>query len=501
MPLVNSLENTDVHIVTEACEVSAAPHMAAAAARPLPQQIRWLLFSAIVLAEVLDVLDTTIANVAAPSLMSDLQASHTEVQWAIGAYVLAMGAGLMLGGRLGDHHGSKFMFILGMAGFGISSLACALSPTMSCLIAARSVQGLTGALLLPQGFVLLRRIFDREDLPRAMGILGPILATASVVGPVLGGWVVEANFLGSGWRSAFLLNAPISLGAIWLVHRHMPADGQGDDASVDWMGACALGAGLFFLALGLIRAGDAGFGMETVASGLMAALMLMGFGLLQGQRARDGLPPLMPAGLLRNRTFKFGVYCMAVFFSCFIGMQLVFALYVQAAHGLVGAQAGMAMLPFSVGVFVGAGLAGGLLLQRWGRLLLVAAGVLQLLGVVWALGLLESKVVSLPALTAASAVGGLGGGAIVVSLITIVMDALPDAQAGSGSGVLATTQSISAAAGISALSSLYFLGALRGEPDSGYQSALWCQVAASLGFLVLIHLLPVRVGMKSSHAR
>ena len=185
---------------------------------------RWLVFAAMLMAEVMDVLDANIINVAAPELEHYFDASQAQLQWAIGGYALAMGAGLIVGGRLGDLYGRRRMFLLAMSGFALASVLCASASGMSMLIVARLLQGMTGALLLPPGFALLREVFGPQDLAKAMAIFGPVLGIASVAGPVLGGAIVNADIFRLGWRFAFAVNVPIACGALAIAWRYLPRD-------------------------------------------------------------------------------------------------------------------------------------------------------------------------------------------------------------------------------------------------------------------------------------
>lgn len=202
-----------------------------------PYRWRWLILVVMLVAEVMDLLDASIVNVAGPSLEESLGASSVGLQWVIGGYALTLGAGLVLGGRLGDRYGRRRMFLIGLAGFTLSSLLCALSPNIELLIAFRLLQGTAGAMLLPQGLGLLRENFSGPELTKVFAIFGPVLGLGGIIGPVLGGFLSEGDFFGLGWRSVFLVNLPIGLAALVIATKFVPRK-QGDrTVRVDMIGA------------------------------------------------------------------------------------------------------------------------------------------------------------------------------------------------------------------------------------------------------------------------
>src|SRR5450830_198266 len=183
---------------------------------------RWPVLVVMIVAEIMDLAASTIVNVGGPALIASLGATPAQMQWGIGGYALTLGAGLVLGGRLGDRFGRRPMFLYGLAAFSIASLLCALAPTIELLIAFRLVQGLAGAMLLPQSLGLLRENYRGPDLAKVFGIFGPILGLAGILGPVLGGFLVEADVFGLGWRAVFLINIPIGIACFAIAWRYLP---------------------------------------------------------------------------------------------------------------------------------------------------------------------------------------------------------------------------------------------------------------------------------------
>src|SRR6478609_5420596 len=180
-----------------------APPAAAGARRP------WIGFAVVLTAVVLNILDSTIVNVAAPSVARDLGLSTSALEWVAAAYTLALAVGLMTGGRLGDMLGRRRMLLIGLTGFVTASVVCAVSPTGEVLIGARVLQGLTAAVMVPQCFGLIREMFPGDRIAKPFAAMGPAIGLSTVMGPVVAGLLLQADVLGTGWRSLFLLNVPV----------------------------------------------------------------------------------------------------------------------------------------------------------------------------------------------------------------------------------------------------------------------------------------------------
>ncbi|WP_212831899.1 MFS transporter [Catellatospora sp. TT07R-123] len=202
-----------------------------------PYQWRWLILAVMIVAEIMDLLDASIVNVAGPDLEKSLGAGSVGLQWVIGGYALTLGAGLVLGGRLGDRYGRRRMFLVGLAAFTATSLLCAAAPNIGSLIAFRLLQGVTAAMLLPQGLGLLRENFSGPELTKVFAIFGPVLGLGGIIGPVLGGFLIEGDFFDLGWRSVFLVNLPIGIAALIVAAKFVPRKVGDRTVQVDMAGA------------------------------------------------------------------------------------------------------------------------------------------------------------------------------------------------------------------------------------------------------------------------
>src|SRR5215467_14451634 len=186
---------------------------------------RWLGLFAVLTAMIMNILDSTIVNVAAPSIRADLGGSYAVLQWAVAAYTLALGVGLLTGGRLGDMYGRRRVFLLGAIGFVAASLSCAFAVTPAMLIGSRVLQGLFGAVMVPQAFGLIRDLFPPKEIGKAFGALGPVIGLSTILGPIVAGVLIDADVAGTGWRAVFLINVPIGAFAFLAGRAGLPAAG------------------------------------------------------------------------------------------------------------------------------------------------------------------------------------------------------------------------------------------------------------------------------------
>ena len=177
----------------------------------------------VLLADALDMIDSTVTNIAAPTIVRDIGGGQALIKWLGSSYALAMGVLLVVGGRLGDRFGQRRLFLIGMTGFTAASAVAGLSPDPGLLIMARVVQGAFGALLIPQGMAIMTRTFPREMLGKAFGLFGPMLGLATVGGPVLAGFIISANLAGLSWRPVFLINVVLGTAGVLVALRLLPA--------------------------------------------------------------------------------------------------------------------------------------------------------------------------------------------------------------------------------------------------------------------------------------
>src|SRR5579862_273426 len=223
---------------------------------------RWLAFGIVITAAVMDLLDSTIAQVAAPTIRRELGGSYAVIEWVTAAYALAMAVGLLTGGRLGDVFGRRRVLLTGIGLFVAASAACAAASSAGELIAARAAQGAAAAIMLPQVFGLIRDLFEAHDMGKAFGVYGPVMGLSAMLGPIASGGLISANVFGTGWWMIFLVNVPVGLAALALGARTLPAgasSGTGGARRLDLPGALLAGTAMFLLVYPLAQGHSLGW--------------------------------------------------------------------------------------------------------------------------------------------------------------------------------------------------------------------------------------------------
>ncbi|MEV0274077.1 MFS transporter [Hamadaea sp. NPDC050747] len=453
-----------------------------------PYRWRWLVLWLVLGAEVVDLLDATVVNIAAPSIHRALGGSDSMIQWIGAGYTLAFAVMLVTGGRLGDIFGRKRMFLIGAMGFGLASVLCATAQDPAMLIAARVLQGGLGAMMIPQGFGILKAVFPPDEISKAFGAFGPVMGLSAVGGPILAGALIDADWFGTGWRMIFLINVPIVLFAVLGSLRFMPALGSSDPRprlDVPGMVLLSLASGL--LIYPLIQGRDLAW--PAWIFGLLAGSLVF-FGLFVAYERRRADSPLIEGGLFARRAFTGGLAVFLGFFGALTGFMLAYGLFTQLGLGFGPLKAGLSSAPMALGIAGGA-IAGHGLVRKLGRrlihiglgIMLIAFGAFAL--TVWAGG----DTVSIWALLPSTFVAGLGMGLGLGPIFGTVLNGVDDHQVGSASGVLNAVQQFAGAVGIAVLGTVFF-----NRLHAGFASAMTTTTTISLGLLVvafgLVFLLP-----------
>jgi len=448
---------------------------------------RWWILTIVMIAEIMDLLDGTIVNVAGPSLKRELGTSPSSLQWIIGGYTLALGAGLVLGGRLGDRYGKRPTFLLGMAGFTIASVLCATAPSTNLLIAYRVLEGLSGAFLLPQGIGFIRQAFPPQDLGKAFAAQGPIYGLGGILGPIIGGVLIQANWFNLNWRVVFLVNVPVGLFGCVAGYLLLPK-GEGDRrVTIDLFGAAIIAVSSLLLILPLIQGRVDNWAPWTWMSLVGSLLGFYAFMWRDRVVERAGKTPLVMASLLGNRHYLVGIGSILLFFSGWTGVSLITTLFLQIGEHFNAGQAAVANIPFAVASAIGGMLSGTVLSDKLGRNTLHLGAVVQLLG----MGLLYAALgnvthFSIWHLVPGMTVVGFGFGLIVAALFQSVLSAISNAETGSASGLLAAVQAVGASAGVAIFGTVFFAKATSGAFALGFRHAILVEVIVIVVFMLAI---------------
>ncbi|CAM5623020.1 EmrB/QacA subfamily drug resistance transporter OS=Streptomyces griseomycini OX=66895 GN=FHS37_002383 PE=4 SV=1 [Streptomyces griseomycini] len=440
----------------------------------------------VLLGSFLDLLDATIVTVAAPAMARDLGADDAQIQWMIAAYVLALGAGLVTGGRLGDRYGRKRLFMIGLGGFTLTSALCALAAGPGTLIGMRAAQGLAAGVMVPQVFGIIRASFAPGERAKAFGAYGAVQGLASVAGPLLGGLLVEADLFGLGWRTIFWINVPVSVLALVTGAKVLPESRSASTARLDLLGALLAASGILLLLLPIIQTGA--WGWTAASHALLAAgIVVLVLFLVHERRltGRGGEPVLDPA-LLRVRAFVTGLSASVLFFGGLGPFFLTLSVYLQVGTGRTAWETGLVILPYAFGSIITSGL-GVVLAAEAGRALLIAGSLTVAASqvVLWAVvrgGDDPGYWQFAPALL----IGGLGLGLAAPVLVNVVLAGVPARNAGAAGGVLSTVNQIGGALGIAVLGTVFFTavsGSATGTPgraDHGHALGIVLAVSAVL---------------------
>ncbi len=422
-------------------------------ARPPGYHKRWLILFLVLAAEVMDLLDATIVNVASPTIHRSLGGTESMIQWIGAGYTLAFAVMLVTGGRLGDIFGRKRMFVVGAVGFGVASLLCALAHDPAMLIGARILQGALGAMMIPQGFGILKAVFPPAETGKAFGAFGPVMGLSAVGGPILAGALIDADFFGTGWRMIFLINIPLALFAVLGAIRVMPEVRSPDKPRLDGIGMVLLTVASGLLIYPLIQGRELGWPLWIF--GMLAAAVAV-FGAFVGYESRRKDAPLISAGLFAKRAFVGGLGVFMAFFGALTGFMLVFGLFVQLGLGFGPLKAGLSSAPMALGIAMGA-VAGHPLTAKLGRKLIH----IGLAVMVAAFGAFIATVAvvdhpTLWTLVPSTLVAGIGMGLTMGPSFGTVLAGVADHEVGSASGVLNAVQQFAGALGIAVIGTVFF---------------------------------------------
>ncbi|MET7681395.1 MFS transporter [Streptomyces sp. NPDC005423] len=419
---------------------------------------RWFALAIVMTAAFMDLVDVTIVNIAIPSIQRDAGATFGQIQWITAGYALAFAAGLITGGRLGDIHGRKRLFLVGIGGFTLASALCGFAANPEMLVASRILQGGMAALMVPQVLSIVHATFPAHERGKVFGLFGAIVGLGAVSGPLLGALLTEWNLFGLEWRPIFLINLPVGVAALVLGRRFITESRAPRALKLDLVGVALVTLGLLMLLYPLTRGRELGWPLWGYGS-MAGALVVFGALVAYERRkaARDG-SPLVELELFRVKSFAAGIAVQTVFGVSLGVFFLVWTLYMQIGLGWSPLRAGLTGVPFSIAVSVAAGMSVQQLVPRFGRkvlqagALVMAAGVLLYIWEAHRYGLsIAPWQMALPLV-----VMGAGMGLIVAPLTDAVLSEVPREHAGSASGLINTVQQMGNALGLGLVSVVFF---------------------------------------------
>lgn len=439
-------------------------------------------------------LDIFIVNVAIPAVQSDLRAGPAAVEWVAAGFGLAVAAGLITAGRLGDIFGRRRMFTVGLALFTATSAACGFAPTAGTLVAARVLQGLSTALLSPQVLAILQTGWTGKAQARAFGMYGLTMGVGAVFGQLIGGLLIKADLLGLGWRACFLINLPVGLAALAVTPRALRESRAPRRPRLDHTGLALSTAAVVALVLPLIQGRSAGWPAWTWLCLAGSAVLFAVFVAHQRRLGAAGGDPVLDTALFRQRGFTAGALAQLVFWAGQGSFFLILALYLQAGRGLEPLASGVVFLAIGGGYLL-TSTAAHRIAERLGHrtvpagALLMAAG----LGALWAAVHASGTTGTLWELVPGLFLDGVGMGMVIAPLTHDALGTVPEHLVGAASGVVATIQQVSGALGI-ALIGIVFYDAVGAGAPGRYPHAFGLGLAFLLALELVLAALTFRPG-------
>ena len=395
-------------------------------------------------------IDSSILSVANPSIQQGLGASLTETIWVTSAYLLGLAVPLLVAGRMGDRFGQRTVFMAGMALFTVSSLACGLAPSVGVLIAARAVQGVGGSLMTPQSQAVIVRIFPPQRRGAAMGLWGSVSGIALLVGPILGGFLVQQ----AGWQAIFLINVPVGVVGLVLAARFIPRLPT-SRPRFDWAGVLLSGAGILLVVFGLQEGSERNWGQiwgpVTIPQILGAGVVLLAVFVVTQARGRE---PLLPLALFRDRDFSLANATIFMVGIAVTSMSLPLLYFVQVGRGFDPLLSAVFMMPSAVVGGVLAPLVGSRLVAKLGAQRVACFGLLAFAAsLVWYTVYFTPDSAIWFALLP-STLAGIGNACTWSPLAMSATHHLPPARAGAGAGVYNTVRQVGATLGSALMATL-----------------------------------------------
>jgi EmrB/QacA subfamily drug resistance transporter len=392
------------------------------------------------------VLDNLVVSTALPIIRVDLDATIEELEWTVNAYTLTFAVFLLTGAALGDRFGRRRMFTLGIGLFTGASAASALAPSMDALIAARAIQGIGGALVMPLTLTILSGAFPPARRGVALGLWGAIGGVAVAAGPLVGGLVIE----GIAWQWIFWLNVPVGLALIPLAKLRL-RETHGPDKALDLAGLALVSTGLLGLVWGLINGNGHGWTSVSVVSALVGGIVLLAAFVAWELRTRE---PMLPMRFFRSRAFAAGNAAALLMNFGMFGAIFLLTQFFQTAQGYSPLEAGLRVLPWTLMPMVVAPIAGALSDRIGGRTLMATGLALQAIGLAWNAAVTDATV-GYGSLVGPFVVSGIGMGMFFAPLANVVLGSVRPGEEGKASGANSAVREVGGVLGVAVLASVF----------------------------------------------
>ncbi|MGA9872182.1 MAG: MFS transporter [Rhodococcus sp. (in: high G+C Gram-positive bacteria)] len=471
----------------------------------------WHALVVLLLGMFMALLDTTIVNVALPTIETSLEASEATLSWIISGYALAFGLALIPAGKVGDRIGHKWVFFAGLALFTVASLACGLAQNDLQLVVARVVQGLAGGIFVPAVTAFIQLLFPGSVRGKAFAIMGAVIGVSTALGPIVGGLIIEVFGDENGWRGVFWVNLPIGLVGLAAAAFLLPSRSEVETrsaAGIDWVGLVLITAGLVALLVPLIEGQDQGWPLWTYISLAGSVVLIAAFAAWELRFTKRGHNPLVPPKLFAHPAFTGGVILALVYFAAFTSIFFTLSLMWQSGLGNSALATGVVTLPFAIGSII-ASSQSAKLTERLGRTVLLLGTSLVAISLIWLWVLLsttDAADLTNWKLLAPLLIGGLGNGAFIAPNAQFIVATVDRQDAGAASGVISTMQRIGSAVGIAVIGSVLFASLNITGPDTvatGFTHAASVAMSVSAAFavvaLLLVFALPKRASASAEH--
>lgn len=435
-------------------EHTAAAHSAALFT---PKQKKVALFI-VAFAFVMDLLDSTIVNIAIPSIQANLGASYATIQWLIAGYALTFALLLITGGRMGDVFGYKKIFLFGVAGFTITSLLNGIAPNPGTLVVARLLQGSMAALMVPQVMSLMQVMYKPEERSQIMGLFGMLGGLSASLGPIIGGLLIKANIFGWDWRPIFLINLPVGIFALIAGSKYLPDGKSEHPLHIDLKGTFLIIIALSLLVFPLIEGRDLNWPIWSLLMMAAAIPALWVFGWYEIRKHQRDQSALIVPSLFKLRSFNSGLILNVILESVMIGYFLTFTLILQVGLGFSAIRAALTGVPTAVGMSISFIVLSQMLIRKFGRNVIVIGCMLFASGLVATSAVLNHYGIGTHAWMFIPSVflTGLGLALIMAPVFSAALQDVDPGHAGSASGILSAVQQVGGAIGIAVIGVIFF---------------------------------------------